>query len=215
MLEVKNLYLNYIKEYSALCNINLVLEDKEKIALIGDNDSGKTSLIRCICGLEKFNKGEIYINKINVKKINFKKDVNLVYLSSNPVFFNNKTVYYNLAYPLKLRNFPLELINQKINRAIDSLGIEGLKETKIKHLSQAEKQIVNIARSLLREANIYLIDDIFAFDMETNKKIAKVLVDNINPDANVIFAIDNHNSYLCPYLNISKEYHISNGCIEK
>jgi len=91
MIEVKNLYLNYIKEYSALCNINLTVEDKQSIALVGNNESGKTSLIRCICGLENFNKGEIYLNKINLKNIDFKKDVNLIYLSNNPVFLIIKT----------------------------------------------------------------------------------------------------------------------------
>lgn len=213
MIKVKNLYLNYIKEYSALNNINLTVEDKEKIALVGDLDSGKTSLIRCICGLEKFNKGDIYLNNINLTKANFKTDVNLIYLSSNPVFFNNKTVYYNLAYPLKLRNFSDDVINQKINRALDNLGIEGLKEKKLKHLNKDEKQIVNIARSLLRDADIYLIDDIFTFDPQTNEKIAKILLENFNNNASMIFALNNTNTYLTNTLNISRIIKLNYGSI--
>ena len=213
MIKVKNLYLNYIKEYSALNNINLTVEDKEKIALVGDLDSGKTSLIRCICGLEKFNKGDIYLNNINLTKANFKTDINLIYLSSNPVFFNNKSVYYNLAYPLKIRNFSDDVINQKINRALDNLGIEGLKEKKIKQLNKDEKQIVNIARSLLRDADIYLIDDIFAFDPQTNEKIAKILLENFNNNASMIFALNNANTYLTNTLNISRIIKLNYGSI--
>lgn len=213
MIKVKNLYLNYIKEYSALNNINLTVEDKEKIALVGDLDSGKTSLIRCICGLEKFNKGDIYLNNINLTKANFKTDVNLIYLSSNPVFFNNKSVYYNLAYPLKIRNFSDDVINQKINRALDNLGIEGLKERKVKQLNKDEKQIVNIARSLLRDADIYLIDDIFTFDPQTNEKIAKILIENFNQDASMIFALNNTNTYLTNALNISRIIKLNYGSI--
>lgn len=213
MIKVKNLYLNYIKEYSALNNINLTVEDKEKIALVGDLDSGKTSLIRCICGLEKFNKGDIYLNNINLAKANFKTDVNLIYLSSNPVFFNNKSVYYNLSYPLKLRNFSDDIVNQKINRALDNLGIEGLKEKKVKHLSKDEKQIVNIARSLLRDADIYLIDDIFTFDPQTNEKIAKILIENFNENASMIFALNNTNTYLTNALNISRIIKLNYGSI--
>ena len=213
MIKVKNLYLNYIKEYSALNNINLTVEDKEKIALVGDLDSGKTSLIRCICGLEKFNKGDIYLNNINLTKADFKTDINLIYLSSNPVFFNNKSVYYNLAYPLKIRNFSDDVINQKINRALDNLGIEGLKEKKVKQLNKDEKQIVNIARSLLRDADIYLIDDIFAFDPQTNEKIAKILIENFNQNASMIFALNNANTYLTNALNISRTIKLNYGSI--
>lgn len=213
MIKVKNLYLNYIKEYSALNNINLTVEDKEKIALVGDLDSGKTSLIRCICGLEKFNKGDIYLNNINLTKADFKTDINLIYLSSNPVFFNNKSVYYNLAYPLKIRNFSDDVINQKINRALDNLGIEGLKEKKVKQLNKDEKQIVNIARSLLRDADIYLIDDIFAFDPQTNEKIAKILLENFNNNASMIFALNNTNTYLTNTLNISRIIKLNYGSI--
>ncbi len=213
MIKVKNLYLNYIKEYSALNNINLTVEDKEKIALVGDLDSGKTSLIRCICGLEKFNKGDIYLNNINLTKADFKTDINLIYLSSNPVFFNNKSVYYNLAYPLKIRNFSDDVINQKINRALDNLGIEGLKEKKVKQLNKDEKQIVNIARSLLRDADIYLIDDIFAFDPQTNEKIAKILIENFNQNASMIFALNNANTYLTNALNISRIIKLNYGSI--
>lgn len=214
MIEIKNLYLNYIKEYYALFNINLVLNNGEKIAIIGDKESGKTTLLRVLCGLETYSKGEIYLNDINLKNVDFKKDVNLIYLSQNPVFFKNKTVHYNLAYPLKLRGFSEELINKKINRALDNLGLEGLKERKIKHLTENEKTIVNIARALLRDADIYLIDDIFKFDETTNKKIAGVLTENLNPDANMIYALNSNNQYLTNNLNLSRVHIITNGSLK-
>lgn len=211
MIEVKNLYLNYIKEYSALYNINLLIADKERVALIGDNESGKTSLIRCICGLENYNKGEIYLNKTNLKKADFKNDINLIYLSSNPVFFNTKSVYSNLAYTLKIRGFGETVINQKINRALDVLGIEGLKERKIKTLTKDEKLIVNIARSILREADIYLVDDIFCFDKITNEKIANVLQENFSEKASIIYALDIKNANLAKTLNVTRTLTITNG----
>jgi len=213
MIEVKNLFLNYIKEYSALYNINLMVEDKEKVALIGNNESGKTSLIRCICGLENYNKGEVYLNKVNLKKANFKNDVSLIYLSSNPAFFNTKSVYYNLAYGLKIRNFEPTIINQRINRALDILGIEGLKERKIKTLTKEERLVVNIARSILRDADIYLVDDIFCFDKFTNEKIARILSENFNEKASIIYALDNSKAYLTLALKTDRNIKITNGSI--
>ena len=213
MIEVKNLYLNYIKEYSALYNINLTVQDNERVALIGDNESGKTSLLRCICGLENYNKGEIYLDKTNLKKADFKNDINLIYLSSNPVFFNSKSVYSNLAYSLKIRNYSETMINQKINRALDVLGIEGLKERKIKTLTKNEKIIVNIARSILREADIYLVDDIFCFDNLTNEKIANVLSNAFHEKASIIFALDIKNANLTKTLNVNRTITITNGSL--
>lgn len=214
MIEIKNLYLSYIKEYYALCNINLTVEDNQKVAIIGDPESGKTSLLRSICGLESVTSGEIYLNKTNIKNIDFKKDINLIYLSSNPVFFNNKTVHYNLAYPLKLRGFSEELINKKINRALDNLGLEGIKEQKIKKLTKNEKFIVNIARALLRDADIYLVDDIFIFDELTNKKIANILTETFNPDSSIIFALNKTNEYLTSCLDVSKTYTLTHGALK-
>ena len=215
MIEVKNLYLNYIKEYYALYNINLTVNDAEKVAIVGEPESGKTTLLRIICGLENYNKGEIYLNKTNLKNINFKKDLNLVYLSATPIFFNNKTVHDNLAYPLKIRGFSEEIINKKINRALDSLGVVGLKEEKIKKLSDNEKAIINIARSLLRDADIYLIDDIFKFDQITNKKIAQVLSENLSKDASILYALNKSNEYLTSVLNVQQIYNMKSGSLKQ
>lgn len=215
MIEVKNLYLNFIKEYYALYNINLTVNDGQKVAIIGPIESGKTTLLRTICGLENYSKGEIYLNKTNLKNINFKKDINLVYLSSTPIFFNNKTVHHNLAYPLKIRGFSEELINKKINRALNYLGIEGLKEQKIKKLTENEKAIVNIARSLLRDADIYLIDDVFKFDQTTNTKIAQVFNEFLSKDSSVIFALNKSNEYLASVLNTQQSYSLTNGSLKQ
>jgi len=120
-----------------------------------------------------------------------------------------------LAYPLKLRNYSETLINQKINRALDYLGIEGLTERKVKTLTKEEKLIVNVARSILRDADIYLIDDIFSFDKATNEKLAKVFCDNYNKEASIIYNLDKSNEYLAKLLKVDNVINISHGAIEK
>ena len=67
MIEIKNLYLSFTKEYDALHNISLSVKDGQKVALIGDADSGKTMLLRTLAGLEKFESGEVLIKNFNIK----------------------------------------------------------------------------------------------------------------------------------------------------
>ena len=86
MLSIKNLCLKYTREYYALKDINLDVAVGETVALVGEQNSGKTSLLRVIAKLENYDSGEIYINKIPLKKIDFKTDINLGYVPYCPVF---------------------------------------------------------------------------------------------------------------------------------
>ena len=69
MLRIKNLYLRYTREFYALYNINLEIADNERVAFVGEDESGKTSLLRIISKLEKLTKGEVYIRDIPIEKL--------------------------------------------------------------------------------------------------------------------------------------------------
>ena len=64
MLRVKNLYLRYTREFYALYNINMEIADNERVAFVGEDESGKTSLLRIFSKLEKLTKGEVFIKDI-------------------------------------------------------------------------------------------------------------------------------------------------------
>lgn len=161
MLSVNNVYLKYTKEYNTLNNINLKVEDGENVILFGEKESGKSSLIRVIAGLEKVTTGEVLIKNINIKKINLKTDVNLGYLSTYGAFFEKKTVEQNLEYVLKIRKYDGDTIKSKVNGVLLSYGLEGLKERKIRDLSDFDKMRVAIARLSLRKIEFLICDDIF------------------------------------------------------
>lgn len=84
-------------------DINLKIEENEKISFVGSEDSGKTSLIRILSKLENFTSGEVYVNQTPLKKVNFKSDLSVGYLPVNPIFLKKKTVEQNLKYILKSR----------------------------------------------------------------------------------------------------------------
>ena len=207
MLSVKNLYLKFTKEFYTLNNINIEIKDGEHCIVLGEKESGKSSLIRVIAGLEEATKGEIFIKGFNVSKINFKTDVSLGYISSNGAYLEGKTVKQNLEYVLKIRKFPKDETEQKVKNALLTYSLENLQDVKISKLSAYDKLRVAIARLSLRPIEFFIIDDIFEhFSMDENKKLAGLIKDLFkeNPNCSSIIAVNN--------LDIAK---IFGGCIIK
>lgn len=161
MIEIKNLYLSFTKEYDALHNINLSIADGQKVAFVGDTDSGKTMLLRTIAGIEKFESGELMLKNINIKKVDFNQDISVGFVPKSFVFLNNKTVKENLEYVLKVRNIDMATINLKVLTALKYYGIESIQTLKIKDLSNYQKILVQLARVSMRKVELFLIDDIF------------------------------------------------------
>lgn len=181
MLDVNNVYLKYTKEYNTLNNINLKIENGEQVVLFGEKESGKSSLIRVIAGLEKVTSGEVLINNINVNKINYKTDVNLGYISSLGAYLENKTVEKNLEYVLKIRKLDKELIKSKVNGVMLSNNLINLKDRKLKDLSDFDRMRVTIARLNLRKIDFLVCDDIFENFAEADAlKLANLVMDLIN-----------------------------------
>ena len=86
MIEVKNLFLKFTREYYALYDVNMNIEDGESVAFIGEDESGKTSLLRIFAKLEKMTKGEVYIKDIPLDKLDYRTDISAGYIPSTPVF---------------------------------------------------------------------------------------------------------------------------------
>jgi ABC-type multidrug transport system ATPase subunit len=161
MIVVKNLSLKFTKEFYALYDINLDIKKGEAVAFYGPEFSGKTTMLRVLAGLEKPNTGEVYIKEMPLKKINFECDVDMGYIPATPVFFENKTVYQNLYYLLKVRKIKKAEIEEKINKLLINYNLEKLRDEKVKKLSLFEKYILSIARLSFRPLEILLIDNIF------------------------------------------------------
>ena len=161
MVEVKNLFLKYTREYYALYDINLNIEDGEAVAFVGEDESGKTSLLRVLAKLEKATKGEVYIRDIPLEKVNFRTDLQAGYAPATPVFLEKKSVYENFKYILKGWGLTESEIENKINNVIIEFAIEKIKDTKIKYLSLEEKYVLSLIRLSLRELDLLMVDNIF------------------------------------------------------
>ena len=161
MISVKNLFLKYTREYYALYDINMEIERGESVALVGEDESGKTSLIRVLAKLEKPTKGGVYIENRPLKKVSFKSDLSAGYIPATPVFMERKTVYENFKYILSTRKLRPDEIESKINEAIIEYSLEKIRDEKICNLSIEEKYILSLIRLSFRELDLLIVDNIF------------------------------------------------------
>ena len=212
MILVKNLYLKYIREYFALYDINVKIDDGEKVALWGEEHSGKTSFLRILAKLEKPSKGEVYIKDIPIKKLNYKFDLNAGYIPASPVFFDKKTVYENFKYILKYQKLNEAELENKINEALINFNIETLKDTKIKDLTLFEKYLISIVRLSFRNLDLLMIDNIFDnLTDEENEKIISIIKDKFY-DKKLTLLVATTSQKIAEQLS-TRIIHFSNGSI--
>ena len=162
MILVKNLFLKFTREYYALYDVNMDIADGESVAFVGEDESGKTSLLRIFAKLEKMSKGEVYVKDIPLEKLGYHTDINAGYVPSSPVFLEKKSVYENFRYVLKTWGYKDAEIEGKINDVIIDYSLEKIKDRKIKELSLEEKYVLSFIRLTLRgELDLLMIDNIF------------------------------------------------------
>ncbi len=175
MISFSNVYKKYTKEFFALSNISFKFNKGEVVALLGPVDSGKTCILRMLAGIETPDKGEIYIKKIPLAKVDYLSDISMGYIPYKANFFDKKSVYDNLKYVLDIRKTEKGAIEEKINNAVIDYQLEGIVEQKVHKLSLFQKYLVSVARLSFRKLDIVLIDNIFEeLSAAENKELLKL-----------------------------------------
>ena len=153
--QVKKIYDNTVV---AVQSFNLEIADKEFIVLVGPSGCGKSTTLRMVAGLEEITEGEIYIGGRKVNTVP-PKDRDIAMVFQNYALYPHMTVYDNIAYGLKLRKFPKRVIDQKVREAAEILDITELLKRKPKALSGGQRQRVAIGRAIVREPQVFLMDE--------------------------------------------------------
>lgn len=142
----------------ALYKFNLELADKEFIAVIGGEKSGKSTLLRLIAGLEEVTEGEIIVGDKDVtKEPSRDRDIAMIFQGNS--LYPSLNIYDNISYGLKLRKASQPLIEQRVKAAAEILGLTDILYRKPKALTAEQKQLVAFARAIVREPKLYLLDD--------------------------------------------------------
>jgi len=142
----------------AVNNASLEIKDKEFLILVGPSGCGKTTTLRMVAGLEEITEGTIEIGDTVVNDIP-PKDRDIAMVFQNYALYPHMDVYNNMAFGLKLRKFPKEEIDRRVNEAAEILGIKNLLDRKPKQLSGGQRQHVALGRAIVREPKVFLMDE--------------------------------------------------------
>jgi len=146
------------KSVTAVDAFDLEIKDKEFVVLVGPSGCGKSTTLRMIAGLELPTTGKIYIGDKLVNDV-LPKDRDIAMVFQNYALYPHMTVYENIAYGLRLRKFPKRIIDEKVREAARSLDITELLDRKPKALSGGQRQRVAIGRAIVREPQVFLMDE--------------------------------------------------------
>ncbi len=157
LVEIRNLDM-YYGDVVAVENINLAIRDGEFLVLVGPSGSGKSSLLRLIAGLEQAQHGEIRIGERVVNQLPPNaRNISMVFQSY--ALYPHMTVQQNIAFPLKSARVNRGVIQEKVERTARMFNIERLLQRKPSQLSGGERQRVALARAVVREPDVFLLDE--------------------------------------------------------
>jgi multiple sugar transport system ATP-binding protein len=142
----------------AVKDLSLEIADGELVVFVGPSGCGKTTALRMVAGLEEISSGTISIGDRVVNRLPPReRDVAMVF--QNYALYPHRSVYENLAFPLKLRKLSKREIEQRVKRIARLLGLEDQLQRRPRHLSGGQRQRVAMGRAIVREPQAFLMDE--------------------------------------------------------
>ena len=142
----------------ALEELSLAVNDGEFFVLLGPSGCGKTTALRCIAGLDEPSAGEVLIGERDVTRLDpAARDVAMVFQTH--ALYPHLTVRRNIAFGLEVRRVPAAEVARRVQQAADRLGLGTLLDRRPGELSGGERQRVALGRALVREPQVFLLDE--------------------------------------------------------
>lgn len=208
-IEFKNVSFGYEKNKYIFKNFNYTINNKEKVAIMGQSGSGKTTIMKLLIDLHEINEGKILVDNIDIKQIDTS------YLRSKIVYINQRTTLFNrsilsnMLYGTNkdkqnaidlLNKYDLMMVYNKLPNSINTnSGVNG------NNLSLGMQKVTMIIRGVLKDGIIYAFDEpLTSLDGETRKKIIKLLMGELK---NKTLIIITHDKEILPYMNKTLKMH--------
>ncbi len=175
----------------AVDNVDLAIKKGELFSILGASGSGKTTLLRILAGLEIPSQGSILIDGVDMTSVApYDRPVNIMF--QNYALFPHMSVFENIAYGLKKEGLQKESIEEKVQRMLALVKLEGYENRKPNQLSGGQSQRVALARSLVKEPKVLLLDEpMAALDKKLRQSTQFELMD-IHYELGITFVIVTH-----------------------
>ncbi len=208
MISLKEVSKKYIEDFFTIFNFSF---DFDCNTLIIANDFEAVCLFRLISKIDRPTYGQIFIDNKNIDSIK-DKDLNIAYITEKPILFENKNIYKNLMYPLKLRKFNKNQAKNIIFNMQSTINLQNFNK-KVKFLTLSQKKIISLARAILWQPKYILLENFFENLSSEYHPLAIKLLKNL-PNNSIIIASQKENKTV-KFFNTFKTIKIENGNLIK
>jgi len=170
LIEIKGLTRKFDKEI-VLKGIDLTIHENEFVTLLGPSGCGKTTLLRIIGGFDTPTSGEVLFDGVDLLKLPaYKREINTVF--QKYALFPHLDVYDNIAFGLRMKQIPEEVIKEKVNRMLKMIHLEKQAKRSVNALSGGQQQRIAIARALVNQPKVLLLDEpLGALDLKLRQEM--------------------------------------------
>ena len=170
IIELKNLIKTY-GENTVLNNLSLNIKKNEFLTLLGPSGCGKTTTLKIIAGFENADGGDVIFDNEDISNLPpYKRKLNTVF--QKYALFPHMNIYENIAFGLKIKKLPKDVIDKKVKEMLRLVALEGFEKRSVESLSGGQQQRVAIARALVNEPEVLLLDEpLGALDLKLRKEM--------------------------------------------
>ena len=190
IIELKNISKNF-EDQQVLKGIDLNIYENEFLTLLGPSGCGKTTLLRIIGGFEEPSNGQLIFDGKDISKVPpYKREVNTVF--QKYALFPFLNVADNIAFGLNLKKMDKDVIEKKVSKLLELVGLKGFEKRDVTLLSGGQQQRVAIARALVNEPKVLLLDEpLGALDAKLRKDMQTELK-KIQKEVGITFIFVTH-----------------------
>ena len=195
MIQIEGLG-KYFGEMKVLRNISMKVEQGDIFGVVGHSGAGKSTMLRCLNGLETYSEGSVKVMGHEVAALSpeklkeLRRDMGMIFQNFN--LMNRKNVYENVMFPLEVWGVPKKEAAARVEELLELVGLSEKRSEKVRNLSGGQKQRIGIARALALNPKLLLCDEATsALDPKTKISILELLMD-INKKLGVTIVVVTH-----------------------